>query len=283
MLCLASASMLSAQNATTTAGADGYQSRGIRMYDNKNFTGCIDQLPELKRLEAPASVYEDADFYIAMAKMQRNDADCVDALERFVEAYPASIHRLEARMALGDHYFYNNDFAAALRGYEGIPASAFDADKRGGLLFRRAFCRLNTKDYDGAAAELRQLRADSRYSEHSAYYLAYVDYARGDYDSAEQAFSAIRKNSRFWGEAQFYLCQIDFKKEKYSDVVSAGKDLLDKKLPVEMATELNRMLCESQYHLGNSAEAIGYLTDYVNAVDAPERSALFALCVCEGR
>lgn len=228
MLCLASASMLSAQNATTTAGADGYLSRGIRMYDNKNFTGCIDQLSELKRLEAPASVYEDADFYIAMAKMQRNDADCVDALERFVEAYPASIHRLEARMALGDHYFYNNDFAAALRGYEGIPASAFDADKRGDLLFRRAFCRLNTKDYDGAAAELRQLRADSQYSEHSAYYLAYVDYARGDYDSAEQAFSAIRKNSRFWGEAQFYLCQIDFKKEKYSDVVSAGKDLLDK-------------------------------------------------------
>ena len=283
MLCLASASMLSAQNATTTAGADGYLSRGIRMYDNKNFTGCIDQLSELKRLEAPASVYEDADFYIAMAKMQRNDADCVDALERFVEAYPASIHRLEARMALGDHYFYNNDFAAALRGYEGIPASAFDADKRGDLLFRRAFCRLNTKDYDGAAAELRQLRADSRYSEHSAYYLAYVDYARGDYDSAEQAFSAIRKNSRFWGEAQFYLCQIDFKKEKYSDVVSAGKDLLDKKLPVEMATELNRMLGESQYHLGNSAEAIGYLTDYVNAVDAPERSALFALGVCEFR
>ena len=80
MLCLASASMLSAQNATTTAGADGYLSRGIRMYDNKNFTGCIDQLSELKRLEAPASVYEDADFYIAMAKMQRNDADCVDAL-----------------------------------------------------------------------------------------------------------------------------------------------------------------------------------------------------------
>ena len=141
MLCLASASMLSAQNATTTAGADGYLSRGIRMYDNKNFTGCIDQLSELKRLEAPASVYEDADFYIAMAKMQRNDADCVDALELFVEAYPASIHRLEARMALGDHYFYNNDFAAALRGYEGIPASAFDADKRGDLLFRRAFCR----------------------------------------------------------------------------------------------------------------------------------------------
>ena len=175
MLCLASASMLSAQNATTTVGADGYLSRGIRMYDNKNFTGCIDQLSELKRLEAPASVYEDADFYIAMAKMQRNDADCVDALERFVEAYPASIHRLEARMALGDHYFYNNDFAAALRGYEGIPASAFDADKRGDLLFRRAFCRLNTKDYDGAAAELRQLRADSRYSEHSAYYLAYGD------------------------------------------------------------------------------------------------------------
>ena len=186
-------------------------------------------------------------------------------------------------MALGDHYFYNNDFAAALRGYEGIPASAFDADKRGDLLFRRAFCRLNTKDYDGAAAELRQLRADSQYSEHSAYYLAYVDYARGDYDSAEQAFSAIRKNSRFWGEAQFYLCQIDFKKEKYSDVVSAGKDLLDKKLPAEMATELNRMLGESQYHLGNSAEAIGYLTDYVNAVDAPERSALFALGVCEFR
>lgn len=51
-----------------------------------------------------------------------------------------------------------------------------------------------------------------------------------------------------------------------------------------MATELNRMLGESQYHLGNSGEAIGYLTEYVNAVDVPERSALLRwVCASSAR
>lgn len=283
ILCLASSAMLSAQDAVTSAGADGYLSRGIRMYDNKNFSGCIDQLSELKRLEAPASVYEDADFYIAMAKWQRNDADCVEALEQFIKAYPASIHRLEARYAIGNYHYYNNRFDKALAAYEAVPASAFDADTRADLLMRRAFCRLSAKDYDRAASELRALKGDRRYNEHADYYLAYIDYATGDYDSAEQSFGAIRKSSRFWGEAQFYLCQIDFKNGKYSDVESKGSDLLDQRLPADMKAELNRIVGESEYHNGKNAAAISHLTAYVDAVDEPERSALYALGVCEYR
>ena len=283
ILCLASAAMLSAQNAATSAGADGYLSRGIHMYGNKNYTGCIDQMSELKRMEAPSSAYEDADFYIAMAKFQRGDQDSVEALRDFLSAYPASIHRLEAQFAIGNYFFYRDRFEEAFAEYRTIPADAFDADTRSDLLYRRAFCRLGMKDYDYAASEFAALKSDRRYSEHSAYYLAYIDYAEGNYSKAERGFSAIKSNSRFYGESQFYLCQIDFKDGNYNETIDRGTSLLGKKLPTEMKSELNRIVGESEYQLGNNDDAISYLNDYVASVDTPERSALYALGVCEFR
>ncbi len=283
ILCLASASVLAAQNATTSAGADGYLSRGIRMYDNRNYAGCIDQLSELKRLEAPSSVYEDADFYIAMAKFQRCDYDCVPALRKFLEDYPASVHRLEAHYAIGSYYFYTDQFGKALEELANIPNDAFDADTRADMIYRRGFCRLNTKDYNRAAADFSRLSGDKRYREHSAYYLAYLDYAEGDYREAKKSFSAIGKSSRFYGESQFYLCQIDFKEENYADAADRGSTLLGKSLPAEMKTELYRVVGESEYHNNRFDNAVSNLTTYVERAAEPERSALYALGVCEYR
>ena len=89
--------------------AEGYLGRGIRMYDTKNYTGCIDQLGEAKRMEAPASLHEDADFYIASAKFRRGDSDCLKAMLTFVEDYPASIHRFQMWFNIGPDYYENGE------------------------------------------------------------------------------------------------------------------------------------------------------------------------------
>lgn len=284
LLCLAPASLMSAQNAACDAGAEGYLSRGIGMYENKNYNGCIDQLTQLKRMEAPASAYEDADFYIALSKFNRNDGDCVEALRKFLTDYPASVRRHDARLAIADYYFYNDRFEEAVDEYGKIPESAFDSYRRADLLYRKGFSLIRVKDYDRAAACFGKLKTDSRYREQATYYGAVIDYSKGDYKSAANGFRSVGKKSGLYGEARFYLCQIMFQDGDYQGVRSESDALFSSKLPSEMETELYRIAGESEYHLGGSARAVSLLGKYVELADGkPERSALYALGICEFR
>ena len=116
--------------------AEGYLSRGVRMYETKNYTGCIDQLGEAKRLEAPASLYEDADFYIASAKFRRGDADCLKAMLAFVEDYPASIRRFQMWFNIGNYYYESGRYGDAVTAYRNVGKESFsgsDMDDMGGM------------------------------------------------------------------------------------------------------------------------------------------------------
>lgn len=284
ILCLASASALTAQNAITSAGAEGYLSRGLRMYGDKNYTGCIDQLTEMKRLGMPESLREEADFYIALAKFNRNDSDCTDALAAFLKNYPASAHRHEIKAAIGDCHFYRNDYAAAARDYVSVPEDAFDAGARADLIFRKSFSHIRIKDYGEAEQGLKKLRGNKRYNAQAAYYLAFIDYAKGNYGAAATGFRNVGKQSGLWEEAQFYLCQIAFDGKDYAAVQSQGAPLLDGRLPSGMKAELMRIVGESDYHLGDTGNAASLLEKYLGLTEqAPERSALYILGICKFR
>lgn len=281
ILCVASALSAAASGVMPATDINGYLSRGISMYTDHNYPGCIDQMNRVKHMTAPASIREDADYYIAMSKFHRDDIDCVEALHKFTQDYPASVHRGDVRLAEGSWYFYHDRFSEALPILEEVSADMLDDDSRSDMLYRRAFSRLRLGDYQQARTELNQLKGDRRYSEQAAYYTAYIDYATGDYDRARSSFESITKHSRFYNEAQFYLCQLDFKDGNYSNVRDRSSDLLNSKLSEEMRTELYRIAGESDFHLGYNDDAIANLSNYISTVDSPERSALYALGVCE--
>lgn len=281
IVCATSALASAAFAATPPTDYNGYLSRAIGMYADQNYPGCIDQMKEVKAMTAPASIYEDADYYIAMSKFRRGDTDAAEALHKFIENYPASVRRADITLAEGSWFFYHDRFTEALPLLEKVEADALDDDSRSDLLYRRAFCCLRLGDYDRAASELQQLRSDRRYSQQAEYYTAYIDYATGNYTKARRAFEAIPQSSRFHNEAQFYICQLDFHDENYSDVRSRSAELLKSRLPENMQTELYRIAGESNFHLGYSDDAVTNLNEYISRTEAPERSALYALGVCQ--
>ena len=72
-LCIASASVITAQNAYNSAYADGYLCRGISMYETENFVGCIDQLNQLLLTNPDEEVRAEAEYYKAMALFRNGD------------------------------------------------------------------------------------------------------------------------------------------------------------------------------------------------------------------
>ena len=84
--------------------AKGYIERARTMLDQGNYAGVIDQLRHLdtQGTELSASERENCAYLLALALYERGDADCVDALRDFAEAYPASPQALPARLAAAD-------------------------------------------------------------------------------------------------------------------------------------------------------------------------------------
>ena len=272
------------QDDILATSAEGYLERGVRMYEAKNYTGSIDQLGEARRMEAPASLYEDADFYIALAKYRRGDADCLQAMTGFVEKYPVSLRRFTMWFNIGNYHFEESNYGEAIAAYRNVGRESFSGSDTDDLAYRQSFCYLRIKEYDKARAGFAKLKDSREYGEASSFYDAYINYANGEYGKAEAGFNSVPQRSKMWKEAQYYICQIRFNAADYDNALKTGNRLLGEKFPDEMATELTRVVGESEYHLGNYERATELLGQYAGSCKGePQRSSLYILGISEYR
>ncbi len=284
LLGLATLSASASQDAVKDTSAEGYLARGILMYECKNFTGCIDQLTEAKRMTPPASIYEDAEYYIAMSKFKRGDGDCLSALQQFAQKYPASLRRFDVWFNIGNSYFNKGKYGEASIAYGKVDDNAFTGEDYADLVYRRAFCQLRLAQFDKAQRGFEKLKGTTKYREASGFYTAYVSYANGNYAEASRGFKSISRQSSLWNEAQYYLCQIQFEDGDFDSALTTGNKLLTANLTTDMKAELNRVLGESEYHLGNNDRAVELLDNYVEQCTGdPERSSLYILGVAAYR
>ena len=273
-----------AQPGVMNSEAAGYLERGKLMYESHNYVGAIDQLEHAKQLPADASLREQADYYIALSRFERGDEGSLVALQRFIEQYPASMFAMEAQMKVGNYYFYRGQWESALWSYSLVRNRSLDLNSDEDLEYRRAYCNLRLGNYREAERQYHELDRSSRYAGASEFYKAYLDYAQGDYDEASAKFSRIPENSELGYQSQYYLTQINYNKKRYNDVITAGKDLLAQQGNDYFDAELNRIVGESYYHLGNDREARTYLRRYLdNPEGEPYRTAAYTMGVLDYR
>ena len=273
-----------AQPGVLSGEAAGYLQRGKLMYESRNYVGAIDQLEHMKRLPGDASMREQADYYIAMSKFERGEESSLDELLRFIDQYPASALAMEAQMKVGNYYFYRGQWESALLSYSMVRNRSLDLDSDEDLLYRRAYCNLRLGNYREAEHQYYELEKSRRYGGACDFYKAYLDYAQGDYDAAQERFEHIPRESELGTQSQYYLTQIDYNKKHYRQVIENGKQLLDAHMNDYFDAELNRLVGESYYHLGNDAEARAYLRRYLNNPEGePYRTAAYTMGVLDYR
>ena len=273
-----------AQPGVMKSDAAGYLERGRQMYESHNYAGAIDQLEHMKHLPSDASMREQADYYIALSRFERGEEESLAALQRFIQQYPASTLAMEAQMKVGNYYFYRGQWESALLSYSLVRNRSLDLNSDEDLEYRRAYCNLRLGNYREAERQYHELDRSSRYAGASEFYKAYLDYAQGDYDEASAKFSRIPQDSELGFQSQYYLTQIEYNKKHYSNVIDEGKALLDQHGNDYFDAELNRLVGESYYHLGNDREARTYLRRYLdNPEGEPYRTAAYTMGVLDYR
>jgi len=268
--------------------ASGYIERARLMLQDGNFAGVVDQLKHLdtQATELSDSEREDCTYLLALALYERGDADCVDLLREFAEAYPASPLALQARLAAADYFFFAHHFNNALAAYLDIDYSRINPADRPLYDYRKALSMVKTGQYDEARPIFEQLHDNRRFNLAADFYLAYIDYAKHEYDSAYRGFADVEnrlgRDSEPGIEPAYYMAQIEYSRGDYENVISHGKSLLESRRAEELVPETQRIVGLSYFKLDDYGKAARYLSEYLRNPDySPAPDAVYALGVID--
>lgn len=263
--------------------AAGYLERARTMLSSGNYPGVIDQLNELntKGIILNQTEKEEYVFMLARAYYERGDAECVTLLRNFIRDYPASTHALEARLSVGDYFFFHHLWPDALTEYDGIDFDRLNREDFALYTYRHALTQIKTGHYAEARQSLKALKENRLYREAYTFYTAYLDYIDGDYDKAYTGFSKVRSGEKGL-EAAYYMTQIDYNRREYDRVAAKGQELLRSLSDPELAPELNRITGLSFFKLGDYQQAKVFLKKYTSLIDgSPAPDAIYALAVAD--
>lgn len=274
---IAAAALVSAPAAVNSPYADGFLSRGKAMYADANYTGCIDQLTHIDRQQLSPTETEEIDWLLARACYHVQGASAQSHFSAFLLKYPASVHRQEAMLYIGDCIMARS-YAEALKQYESIDPRTLPANLQEDLTYRSSFCRLKLADYARAETGFRSLLGTKAYGNAANFYIAYIAYAQGDYKQARQLFAKVNTATAPGNMADYYLSQIYYSEADYSKALTTARKLLRRDgIAPEYQAEANRIAGECLYRLDQPSEAIPYLKKYVAATEQPALSALYIL------
>lgn len=283
-MCAAIPLCVNAQTDIKSTAPEGFLSRGLLMYGDKNYVGAIDQLKHLREMPASAYMIEQADFYIALSSYEQGKKRSIDDILRFINKYPTSVLVPQAWAKIGDYYFYNGKYGEAIKAYENVRVSALDGDSDLDVTYREGYSMLRLGEYESAKTRFERLSYTKRYSDAGTFFQGYVEYANSNYDNALEKFNGVKSNEELKNASEYYICQILFAKQQYADVISKGRKLMLDSRCGEFNGELERIIGESQYHEGNDTEAAKYISNYMDACESePERTAQYILGVIDFR
>lgn len=274
--------LLSAVLAAATATAQvnsptatGCLESGRQMLEAGNCQGCLDRVNTADVSTMSASQLEEAAWLRAVATYRGGFPGAKASLEDFINAYPASDHRVEALIYLANTLLESSP-ARALEIYGELnPGGNLEAD----VCYHRAYALMRLGEFDRAEAAFSKTVNDDVYGADSRFYLGYIAYTKRDFGKAVPMLQRASRRSLPGAAADYYLAQIYYMQGENDKALNAARALIGSRVVdnPSFIAEAYRIAGEALQASGDTREAIPYLEKYVSMTDSPEPSALYIL------
>lgn len=261
--------------------------RGVSMFDDSNYAGCIDRLSKVVNspVALPSQV-EQARYYIALSALHQGNVNALDLLESFVADYPASPLRGKALVALGDYYYDGGEWSEAMLRYAKVDPATLDPESRDEFDYHRAYCMLMNDRQDEAAPIFNALMSSRTLSNEATFYTAYILYREEKFADALSMFKKVKvMPDGPTASTDYYLCQLYYRQGDYARAYTTATRLIANggNVDSDYLVEAMRIAGESAYSTDKMDKAVEYLTKYRRLTTEPQPSALYILGLSQYR
>ena len=235
--------------------------QALALYNNKQYQAAQTLFERVREQTPDEQTRANSSYYIANAAVRLNQVGADRLVERFVEENPTSPLRNSAYVDVADYYFDNGRYPYALKWYKKVDQGSLDRQERERYDFRMGYALFHSNSPGQAEQYLQRVSNSPEYGSQAKYYLGYIAYQQDDYQAANERFDQIADQEALQEKLSYYQADMNFKLGNFREAISEAKKQLPKSDRREVS-ELNKIIGESYFNLGEYQNAIPYLEQY---------------------
>jgi len=235
--------------------------QALELYNNRQFLAAQNLFDKVRDMVDDENIDADCTYYIANCAVWLNQKDADQLLEEFVVKYPTSIKRNSAYLDAANYYFDNGKYAYARKWYEKVDEGNLSRKEKERFSFNNGYAYFKIQRFNEAKKFLSRVEDSPEYGAKAKYYLGFIAYEGDNYQEADRLFDEVKDLNEYNKNLSYFQSDMNFKSGNFEEAIREGLTQLPKSKPSEKS-ELNKIIGESYFNLGEYQKAIPYLKEY---------------------
>ena len=226
----------------------------------------------------PKDVAGDKEYARVCKEYELKSENSIELLEAYLKQYPDSRHANRVESMMASVYFEEEKYQEAIALYRSCDLDALADKERDEAALKLATSYLKVGNWEEAKVWFALLKDMSKTHQADAVYnLGYIDYVEGRYDAALKAFTSLKNDDVYDSLVPYYIGEIHLLRGEYKQADEVASDYLRHFAGHKDEAEMQRIQGEARYGLQDYLNAVSSLEAYVNAVETPQRKAMYEL------
>ena len=226
----------------------------------------------------PKDVAGDKEYARVCKEYELKSENSIELLEAYLKQYPDSRHANRVESMIASVYFDQGNYQEAIALYRSCDLDALADKERDDAALKLATAYLKVGDLEEATVWFTLLKDVSKTHQNDAIYnLGYIDYVEGRYDKALNAFASLKEDKEYGSLVPYYISEIHLLRGEYRQADQIASNYLQRFAGHKDEAEMKRIQGEARYGMNDYLLAVTLLEAYMEAVDQPQRKAMYEL------
>lgn len=235
--------------------------RALELYNGRQYLAAQTLFDEVQDEVEDERIKANCAYYIANAAIRLNQPGADQLMEDFVERYPTSTKTNAAFLDVADYYFETGKYSLARKWYDTVDQRNLSRSEKERFYFNNGYAFFKGNKFDEAKEYLNKVKNSKKYGSQAKYYLGFMAYEGDDYQQANELFEDVKQEERYQEDLSYFQSDMNFKQGNFEKAIELGLEQLPK-ADRKDSSELNKIIGESYFNLGEYEKAIPYLTEY---------------------
>ena len=208
---------------------------------------------------------EERQFNLAVCAMELFNEDANFQLEKYLQEYPKGIFVNDVQFNLGNLFFRDKNYTAAIVKYAQLNPDLLKDDERDMFYFRQGYSYFVAENFEEAKLSFQELNGvQFKFKDLTNYYVSHIAYLEGNYATALNGFEKLKEVPGIGSIVRYYIAQIYYLQGRNQELLAFALPLLDS-ANTKRSPEIARLIGDAYYRTNQFTKSIYFLERFQNA------------------